>query len=85
MERLTGKAKHTVKIGNHLCTKIGHKNHQLCGKHKWGILEMRVKLKDLKTILFIYRLLCQNPMVTTSQKSTVHTHTQKRKRIQTQY
>ena len=42
---------------------------------------MHLKLKDqqLKAILFIYRLLYQNLMVTTNQESTVDTHTQKKK------
>ena len=43
------------------------------------ILEMHLKLKDqqVKTILFIYRLLYQSLMVTTNLKSTIET--QKRK------
>ena len=38
------------------------------GDHKCRILEMLLKLKDqqLKTILFIYKLLYQNFMVTTN-------------------
>ena len=42
---------------------------------------MHLKLKDQqpKMILFIYRLLYQNPMVTTNQKSTIDTHTKKKK------
>ena len=41
---------------------------------------MHFKLKDqqLKTILHIYRLLYQNLMGTTNQKSTVDTHTEKK-------
>ena len=39
------------------------------------MLEMHLKLKDqqLKTILFIYRLLYQNLMVTANCKSTIDT------------
>ena len=51
------------------------------GEYKCTIWEMHLKLKDqqLKAILFIYRLLYQNLMVTTNQESTVDTHTQKKK------
>ena len=50
-------------------------------EHKCRILEMRLKLKDqqFKTILFIYRLLYQNLMVTANQKPTIDTHTKKEK------
>ena len=56
MEKLTGKGKHTVKVGNNL-----HKNMRSKpaivrrGEHKCRILEMKLKLKDqqLKTIFFI--------------------------------
>ena len=67
MEKLTGKGKHTVKIGNHLHTNTMSKPAIVRrGEHKCRILEMHLKLKDqqLKTILFIYRLLYQNLMVT---------------------
>ena len=52
------------------------------GEHKCRMLEMHLKLKDqqLKTILSIYRLLYQNLMVTTNQKSAIDTHTKKEKR-----
>ena len=42
---------------------------------------MHLKLRDqqLKTILYIYRLLYQNFMVTTNQKSVIDTHTNKKK------
>ena len=42
---------------------------------------MHWKLRDqqLKTILYIYRLLYQNLMGTTNQKSTIDTHTKKKK------
>ena len=49
------------------------------GEHKCRILEIHLKLRDeqLKTILYVYRLLYQNLMVTENQKSTIDT--QKRK------
>ena len=52
------------------------------GEHKCKILERHLKLKDLqlKTVLFIYRLLYQNLMVTRNQKYTIDTHTHTRKR-----
>ena len=55
-------------------------------EHKCRILEMRLKLKDqqFKTILFIYRLLYQNLMVTANQKPTIDTHTKKEKKIRHQ-
>ena len=55
------------------------------GEHKCRILERHMKLKDqqLKTILFIYRLLYQNLTVTKNQKSIIDAHKKKKKRIQT--
>ena len=51
------------------------------GEYKCRILEMHLKLKDqqLKTILFIYTLLDQNLMVTANLKSTIDTHTKRKK------
>ena len=42
---------------------------------------MHLKLRDqqLKTIVYRYRLLYQNLMVTTNQKSTINTHAKKKK------
>ena len=42
---------------------------------------MHLKLRDqqLKTILYIYRLLYQNLMVTTNQKSTIDIHKKNKK------
>ena len=80
-KKLTGKGKHTVKVENHLYTDMTSKRPtERRGEHKCSILEMHLKLKDqqLKTILFLYRLLYQNLMVTANQKSTIDT--QKRKR-----
>ena len=46
-------------------------------------MHWKLRGQQLKIILYIYRLLYQNLMGTTNQKSTVHTHTQKEKAIQT--
>ena len=67
MEKLTGESEHTVKVGNHPHTNMISKPAIMRkGEYKCRILEMHLKLKDqqLKTILFIYRLLYQNLMVT---------------------
>ena len=86
MEKLTGKGKHTLKVGNHPHTNISKPSIMRRGEHKCRILEMHLKLKDqqLKTILFIYRLLYQNLMITANQKSVIdtHTHTHKRKALE---
>ena len=82
MEKLTGKGKHKVKIRNHLHTNMISKPAILKrGEHKCRILERYLKSKDqqLKTILFIYRLLYQNLMVTANQKPTIDTYTKKKK------
>ena len=44
------------------------------------ILEMHLKLRDqqLETLLYKYRLLYQNIMVTDNQKSAIDTHTKKK-------
>ena len=44
--------------------------------------KMHLKLRDqqLKTIIFIYRLLYKNVMVTTNQKFIIDIHTKKKKR-----
>ena len=62
MENFTGKGKHIVKVGNNPYT--NDIKTSKCEKRR--ILEMHLKLKgqQLKTILFIYRLLYQNFMVT---------------------
>ena len=81
MGKLFSKGKHTVKVGNHLHTDISKPAIVRRGDHKCRILEMHLKLKDqhYKTILFIYRMLYQIHMVTTNQKSTIDTHTKKKK------
>lgn len=51
-------------------------------EHKFRILERHLKLRDqqFNTILYIYRLLYQNLMVATNQKSAIDTHTIKKKK-----
>ena len=85
MEKLISKGKHKVKVGNHLHTNISKIMLVRRGEQKYRILGKHLKLKDqqLKIILFIYRLLYQSLMVTTNQKSTVDTHTKKKKESNT--
>ena len=74
MEKLTSKGKHTVKVGNLPHTNMISKPATVRrGGYKCRVLEMHLKLKDqqLKTILFIHRLLYQNLMVTTKKTPTV--------------
>ena len=82
MGKLTSKGKHTVKVGNHPHTHMISKLAIMRrGQYKCRILEMHLKLRDyeLKTILYIYRLLYQNLTVTANQKSTTDIHTKKKK------
>ena len=82
MGKLTGKGKHTVKVGNHPHTNMISKPAIMRrGEYKCKILEMHLKLKNqqLKTILYIYRLPYQNLMVTANWKSTIDTHTKEKK------
>ena len=67
MGKLTSKGKHTVKVGNHLNTnRISKPATVRKGVYRCRILEMYLKCTDqeLKTILYIYRLLYQNLMGT---------------------
>ena len=82
MRKLTGQGKHTVKVGNHPHTNMISKAVIMRGReHKCRILEMHLKLRDqkLKTIMYLYKLLYQNLMVTTNQKSIIDIHTKKKK------
>ena len=82
MGKLTGKSKHAVKVRNHPHTNMTSKPAIVRrGEYKCRILEMHLKLRDqqLKTTLYIYRLLFQNLMVTTI-KNLQWIHTRKRKR-----
>ena len=67
MGKLTGKGKHIVKVENHPHTNMISKPAIVRREeYKCRILEMNFKLKEqqLKTIMYIYRLLYQNLMVT---------------------
>ena len=70
MGKLTNKGKHKVKVGNHPHTNMISKPAIMRKEESTnaGILEMHLKLRDqqLKTILYIYRLLYQNLMGGTS-------------------
>ena len=82
MGKLTSKGKHTVKVGNHPHTRmISTPAIVRRGEYKCRILEMCLKLRDqqFKTIIYLYRLLYQNLMVTTNQKSIIDIHTKKKK------
>ena len=59
------------KGGTSLAHKYNIKSSNCDKEHKCSILEMHLELKDqqLKAILFIYRLLYQNLMITWNQKS----------------
>ena len=50
------------------------------GGYKCRTLEMHLQLRDqqLKTISYMYRSLYQNFRITTNQKSTINTHTNKK-------
>ena len=64
MQKLTGKSKHKVKVGNHPHTNIS-RPEIMRREVKCRILEMHLKLRDqqLKTVLYNYRMLYQNPMI----------------------
>ena len=76
MRRLTSKGKHTV--GNHPHTNMISKPAIMRrGGYKCTMLEMHLQIRDqqLKTILYIYRILHQNLMVTTNPKPAIdNTH-----------
>ena len=79
MGELTDKGKHTVKVGNHPHTNMLSKPAIVRRGYKCRMLETHLKLRDqqLKTILYIYRQLYQNLMVTTNQNSTIEIPTKK--------
>ena len=76
MGKYTGKGKHIVKVGNQH-TKMIKPAIMRRGEYKCRILKMNLELRDqqLKTILYVYRLLCQNLIIIANQKSTTDTHT----------
>ena len=74
--------KHTVKVGSHPHTNMISKLATVRrGEHKCRKWELHLKLRDkqLKTILYIYRLLYQNLMGNANQKTTTDIHTKKKK------
>ena len=82
MTGLTSKAIHIVKVGNHSHTNMLPKPEIMRrGEYKCRTLEMHLQLRDkqLRTILYLYRLLFQNFRITANQKSTIDTHTKKKK------
>ena len=82
MEKLTGKGKHTIKVGNHPHTNVISKPViKIGGEDKCRIFEMHLKLRDqqLKTIMYTYRLLYQNLMVTATEKFIIDKQIKKKK------
>ena len=84
MIRLTSKDIHIVKLGNHPHGNMLPKPEIMrTGGYKCRILKTYLQLRDqqLKTIMYIYiyRLLYQNFVVTANPKSTIGSHTNKKK------
>ena len=82
MGKLTGKGKHTVKVGNYPHINMTSKPAIMSRReNKCRILEMHLKLGDqqLKTILYIYRLSYQVLIVKANQKHKIDIHTKKKK------
>ena len=81
MGKFISKVKQTVRIEDHLQTKMVS-NQQSSGECKCRILEMHLKLRgqQFKTIFDVYRLLYQNLMVliAANQKSTIDVYTKKK-------
>ena len=72
MGKLAGKGKHTLKAANHPHTNMISKPAIVRrGEHKCRKWELHWKVRDqqLKTTLFIYRLLYQNLMGNANQKN----------------
>ena len=70
MGKLTGKGKHKIKVRNHPFTNMMSKLASMTrGEYKCRTLKMHLKLKERqsKTILYIYRLLYQNLMRAANQ------------------
>ena len=82
MTRLTSKSIHIVKLGNHPQTNMLPKPEIVRrGGYKCRILVIHLQLRkqQLKTILYIDRLLFQNFMINANQNSTIDTHINKKK------
>ena len=81
MEKLTGKRKHTVKAGNYPHTNMISKQATMRrGERKCQKEELHLKLRNqqLKTTLYIDKLLYQNLMGNTNQKTIIDTHTKRK-------
>ena len=80
MTRLTSNGIHTVKVGNH-----SHKNMLPKSEvmrrlgYKCNTLKMHLQLRDQQFKTILNRLLYQNLRLTANQKSTIDTHTNKKK------
>ena len=84
MTRLTSKGIYIVKIRNHPCTIRPPKSEIVRrGGYKCRTLEMHLELIDrqLKTILYVCRLLYQNFRITANQKPTIDTQTNKKNQL----
>ena len=83
MTRLTSKGIHIVKVVNHPHTNMLPKSEIMRREYKCRTLEMHLQLRDqqLKTILYMYRLQYQKFRATSNQKSTIDTHTNKKKQL----
>ena len=84
MTRLTNKGIYTVEIQNQPSTILPSKSEiRRRGGYKCRTLEMHLQLRDqqLKTILYIYRLLYQNFRITANQKSTIDTQTNRKNQL----
>ena len=76
MKRLTSKDIYTVKIQNHPHAIVSSNSEIMRrGGYKGRTLEMHLQLREqqLKTILYIDRLLYQDIRITANQKSTIDT------------
>ena len=88
MGKLTNKGKHIVKVVNHSHTNMISKPAIVKREYKCKILLTHLKLRDehLKTTVYVCVCVCvflyQNPLVTTDQKMTVDTKTNKRKQFE---
>ena len=81
MEKLTSKGKHTVKVRNYPHKNMIYKQVIMRGaEYKCRLFEMHLKLRNqqLKTIMYVYRPLYQNLMVTENQKSIIDIHTRRK-------
>ena len=83
MTTLTNKGIYIVKVGNNPCTNMLPKSEIMRRGHKCRTLEMHLQLRDkqLRTILYLYRLLFQNFRITANQKSTIDTQTNKKNQL----